>query len=216
LLIVHVSPSAVHPNDFDTVPGGGLLAAVEGARDIDGISLAVLEGANRSPLEASVVPLLQLAEIGLSSLTSARGLRLAGTLVSGATTAPVSPQLWSHAVAIWPEPTVPSRQPNVLGNIALQSELFSLGDEPSDVVDELVDVWPDAKELRPTLTRFGSALTRLYDDKQRVTDALLTGVVLPYIATVLTPEEQAQALSKVGDADGSAAVVVRRLRRVLS
>jgi len=215
-LIVHVSPSAVHPNDFDTVPGGGLLAAVEAARDIDGISLVVLEGANRSPLEASVVPLLQLAEIGLSPLASARGLRLAGTLVSGATTAPVSTQLWSHAVSIWPETTVPSKQPFVSGNIALQSELFTLADEPTDVIDELLDAWPDAQELRPTLTRFGSALTRIYDDKQRVTDALLTGVVLPYIATVLTPEEQAQALSKAGDADGSVALVLRRLRRILS
>lgn len=216
LLIVHVSPSAVHPNDFDAVPGGGLLAAAESARDIDGISLVVLEGANRSPLEASVVPLLQLTEIGLSSLASSRGLRLAASLVSGATTAPVTCQLWSHAVAIWPEPALPAQQPIVRGNVALQSDLFALGDAPTDVIDELVDAWPDCRELRPTLTRFGSALTRLYDDKQRVAEALVNGVILPYVATALTFEEQAQALSKVGDADGSVALILRRLRRSLS
>ena len=144
VLIVHVSPTAIHPTDFDTAPGGGLLAAKGAARDIDGISMVVLEGVNRSALEASVVPLLQLTDIGLSPLASAPNLRLAATAVFGATTAPLTSQLWSHAVAIWPEPALPSTQSPVLGTVPLQSDLFALGDTPTDEIDELLTAWPDS------------------------------------------------------------------------
>lgn len=216
VLIVHVSPTAVHPSDFDTAPGGGLLAARAAAQDIDGISMVVLEGANRSALEASLLPLLQLTDIGLSPLASARNLRLAATAVFGATTAPLTSQLWSHAVAIWPEAALPSTQPPVLGTVSLQSDLFAPGDTPTDEIDELLSAWPDSQELRPSLTRFGSALTRLYDDRQRVKEALVSSVILPYIATALTVEEQTAALSKAGDADGSLALMLRRLHRGLS
>ena len=216
LLIAHVSPSVIQPRDLDVVPGGGLVAAVAAAKEIDGLSLVVLEGANRSPLEASVVPILELAELGLSPVSSARGLRLAATLVAGATTVPVTSQLWSHAAAICPEPSVRSAQgAPPPGDIALSSELLALGDPPTGVVDALVDAWPDCRELRPALVRLGSALTRLYDEEQRVTEALLHGLVLPYIATALSADEQADALSKTGDSDGVLSGSLRRLRRRL-
>lgn len=215
LLIVHVSPSAIRPHDFDEVPGGGLLAAAAAAKDVDGISLVVLEGANRSPLEASVLPLLQLAEIGLSPLSSAGGLRLAASLVTGATTVPVTPQLWSHAAAIYPEPKSPSTQTTASGDIVLSSELFAPGDEPTEEIDALIDTWPDCSELRPAMSRFGAALARLFDDAPRITEALRSGLVLPYVATVLSTEEQADALNKAGDSDGSLALALHRLRRRL-
>ncbi len=216
ILIVHVSPSAIQPHDFDEVPGGGLVAAAAAAEEIDGISLVVLEGANRSPLEASVVPLLQLTEVGLSRLSFARGLRLAASLVAGATTVPVTPQLWSHAAAIYSEPSSPSAQTAALGDVALSSELFVPGNEPTGVIDALLDTWPDCRELRPAMSRFGSALTRLYDEEPSVTDALLNGLVLPYVVTALTAEEQAEALSRAGTADGTLALAFRRLRRRLA
>lgn len=216
LLIVHVSPGAIQPHDFDELPRGGILAAAAAAKEIDGISLVVLEGANRSPLEASVVPLLQLAEVGHSSLSSAPGLRMAATLITGATTVPVTPQFWSHAAAIYPEPASPSAQTSASGDAALSSELFELGEEPTEVIDTLLDAWPDCRELRPALTRFGSALTRLYDDEPRVMDALRTGLVLPYVATALIVEEQAEAVSHAHDTDGSIALALRRLRRTLA
>lgn len=217
LLIVHVSPSFIQPRDLDVVPGGGLLAAAAAAKEIDGLSLVVLEGANRSPLEASVVPLLQLADLGLSPVSSVRGLRLAATLVAGATTVPVTSQLWSHAAAIYPEPSEPSAQsaPPPGGDLALSSEVLALGDAPTGVVDALVDAWPDCGELRPALARLGSALTRLYDEEQRVREALLHGLVLPYVATALSAEEQAEAMSMAGDADGVLSRSLRRLRRRL-
>lgn len=216
LLVVHVSPSAIHIHDLDDVPGGGLVAATAAARDIDGMSLVILEGANRSPLEASVLPLLQLTEIELSPLSSARGLRLAASLVAGATTVPVTPQFWSHSAAIYPEPISPSPVAGTPGDIALSSELFALGDEPTQVIDALIDAWPDCRELRPTMNRFGSALARFYEDESRISDALLSGLVLPYIATALTSEEQIEALSKAGDTDGSIGMALRRARRKLA
>src|SRR5262249_37276721 len=110
LLILHVPPTALQPRDLDEVPEGGLIAATAAAKDIDGLSLVILEGANRSPLEGSVVPLLEMSGLGLSPLAPASGLRLVATLVAGATTVPVSSQLWSYATAIYPEPTPNSAQ----------------------------------------------------------------------------------------------------------
>lgn len=218
LSIIHVSPSALQPRDLDDAPGGGLLDAAGAARDIDGLSLVVLEGANRSPLEGSLVPLLQMMNIGLSPLASARGLRIAATFVAGATTVPVSSQLWSYATAVYPEhttasvPTAPSS-----GALALSSDLLAPGDPATEIVDMLLESWPDCRELRPAMARFSAALTRLYEiqkDEQRIADALLHCLVLPYIATSLSAEEQADALSTAKD-DGELAKALGRLRRRL-
>ena len=216
MLIVHVSPGAIQPHDLDEVPGGGLLAAASSAKDLDALSLVVLEGANRAPLEAAVVPLLQLTALGMSPLAAAGGLRLAASLVAGATPVPVPPQLWSHAAAIYPEATTASAATGPSGEVALSSDLLVAGDEPSGVVDELVYAWPACRELRPTMSRFGAALTRLYDDEPKVYDAILHGLVLPYIVTALAVEEQEDAVSKAGDPDGAIALAVRRLRRRLA
>lgn len=218
LMIIHVSPSALQPRDLDDAPGGGLVAAAGAAKDIDGLSLVVLEGANRSPLEGSVVPLLQMMDIGLSPLTSARGLRLAATLVAGATTVPVSSQMWSYASAVYPEPTTASAQAaQSSGTLVLSSDLLAPGDPPTEIVDTLIESWPDCRELRPAMTRLGSALTRLYEiqkEEQRISDALLHGLVLPYVATSLNAEEQAEALSSAM-VDGALAKALERLRRRL-
>jgi hypothetical protein len=216
VLIIHVSPGAIQPHDLDEVPGGGLLAAAAAAKDVDGLSLVVLEGANRAPLEGALVPLLQLTELGLSPLATAGGLRLTASLVAGATTVPVTPQVWSHAAAVYPDPITPSALSTAAGEVALTSDLLLPADEPADVIEALLGAWPDCRELRPAMSRFGSALARLYDDAPRVSDALLQGLVLPYIATALSSEEQAEAVDKAGDPDGAHALALRRLRKRLT
>jgi hypothetical protein len=216
LLIIHVSPSAVQPNDFDELPAGGLLAAATAAKDIDGLSVVILEGANRAPLEASVVPLLQLTEVGLSSLAISGGLRLSASLVAGATTVPVTPQIWSHAAAIYPDPSSPSAQNGTLGDLVLSNDLLAPGEEPKGAIDTLLDAWPDCRDLHPAMSRFGSALARLYDDSPRISEALLHSIVLPYVATAFSVEEQTETLAKVGDADGAIARALRRLRKRLA
>jgi hypothetical protein len=216
VLILHVSPSTIQHHDLEQGPGGGLLAAVAAAKDIDGACLAILEGANRSPLEASVVPLLQLMDVGLSSLSSASGVRLAASFVAGATTVPVTPHIWSHAVAISPEPASASGQSAPKGSVALSSELFALGSEPCSVIDELMDVWPDCRELRPVIARFGAALSRFYDDDSRIREAIVSAQILPFVATSFSVEEQSEVLSRAKEADGPLAMGLRRLRKRLA
>jgi hypothetical protein len=216
MAIVHVSPSAIKPDDLNDASGSGFMVAASAAKDIDGISLVVLEGANRSPLEASVLPLLQLTELGLSPLTPTPSLRLAASFVVGATTVPVTPQLWNHASAIYSEPNLPSKENAVSGDIALSCELFAPGDEPSEVIDALLETWPHCRELRPVMIRLGSILTRFYDEESRVSDALLNNLILPYIATAFTVDEQEGFLSKTGDTLGPTAEALYRLRRRLA
>jgi hypothetical protein len=216
MLVVHVSPGAIQPRDLDDVPGGGLLAAASAARDVDGISLVILEGANRAPLEGAIVSLMQVVEMGMSPFTSSAGLRIASTLVAGATTVPVSSQIWSYAAAVYPDTRMPIETNSELGDVALSSDLLVPGDEPAGVIDSLLDTWPDCRDIRPTMFRFGSALTRLYEDESRVHDALLHGVVLPYVVTELSLEEQTEAVSKMTDPDGAIEKTIRRLRRKLA
>jgi hypothetical protein len=138
------------------------------------------------------------------------------SFVTGATTVPVSSQLWNYATAIYPEPLVQNEDTgSEIGDISLSSDLLIPGDAPTEVVEELVDLWPDCRELLPVLIRLGSALTRLYDEKARIADALLNGIVLPYIATSLTIEEQVEAVNRAGDADDARTKALRRLRKRL-
>lgn len=216
MFIIHVSPGAIAPQDLYETSEGGLLAAASAATNIDGLSLVVLEGANRAPLEGSLVPILQLTGLQMSHLATAGGLRLAASLVSGATTVPVTPDLWSHAAAVYAHCVPPLSSTNGLSELSLSSELLAPGDEPTSVIEDLLDAWPDCDEIRPTMSRFGAALARLYDDEQRIRDAILRGLVLPYVTTALSLDEQARAVEEAGDSDGDVLKGLRLLRRYLA
>jgi hypothetical protein len=212
--VIHVSPTVIQPRDLYETPGGGIMDATAAAQGIDGISLVVLEGANRCPLEASAVPFLESIDVGIGPISITGGLRLSATLVLGATTVPVTSHLWSHGVAIYAEPNSPSAQPLTNATeFSLSSEVLELGDVPTGVVDALIESWPDCSDLRPAMRRFGSALTRFYDEEPRVAELLLHNCVLPYVASALTAEEQTEALNKAGDKDGTLAKALRRLRK---
>lgn len=208
--VFHVSPAVLHPRELAEVPGG-MADATGASMDIDGLSLLVFEGANRAPIEASLLPLLQLG--GLAPAGTRPNLRLAATLVAGATTVPVTPQLWSYAIAIYPSPQSPTTQgSHAAKEISSSSDLLALGDVPREQVDTLLEDWPECSELKPTLERFGAALSRLYD-AERIVESLLHGLVLPYVVTALNADEQEQALARVtGEED---AKVLRRLRQGL-
>jgi hypothetical protein len=211
LLVIHVSPSTIQVRDLEDAPDGGLRTAAEAAKGVDGVSLLIMEGINRAAIEGSVLPLLQMIELGLSPLYSTSTLRLAATVVAGATTVPITPQIWSYAAAIYSGTSCAPPQTFTAGDIPLTSELFSTGEEPKDVIDALIDAWPDCSELRPIMSRYGSALTCLYD-QSRVAEVLLHSVVLPYVATALSPEEQIEALNSARDSDESLTAALRRLR----
>jgi hypothetical protein len=217
LAVLHVAPDLIQPDDLNEISGRGLLTAVSAAKDIDGMSLIILEGSNRAPLEASLLPRLNAIQAGLSSSFPSNRIWLSATLVLGATTVPVSAELFGHAVAIYSE-VIASTAPDSSdpGDIPLSSDLLALGDVPVAIVDALVDAWPECSALRPALNRFGSALVRLYEDEQRIGGMLLDGMIIPYLSTVLSAEELAEVLARVGDSDQRLAAAVRRVRRYTS
>lgn len=211
LNIFHVSPGVLHPHELSEMPGG-VADTARASGDIDGLSMLVFEGANRAPIEASLLPLLQVADLTVPPEQTK--LRLGATLVAGATTVPVTPQLWTHAVAIFPEAKAPvsSGTGDDAKEASLSSELLALGDVPREEVDALIEEWPECTDLKPTIERFGAALNRLYDGR-RIAEFLLHGIVLPYIVTSLDAEEQELALARVTSEDDVKAL--RRMRRGL-
>lgn len=210
--VLHVSPDVIQPRDLEGNSGSGLNALTEAAKDIDGISIIVLEGANRCPLESSLVPILQLSDLTDTHISSTPNVRLGATLVAGATTVPVSSQLWSHAVAIYPEPiSLASQLESPASDLALSSDLLATGDVPIEEVESLVDKWPDCRDLRPALARFGAGLSR-FCTGERIGNALLHGIILPYVLTALPPAEREDAINSAGPLDDSVAAELRRLR----
>jgi hypothetical protein len=232
LAVLHVSPGFVQAHDLlGTTDGNtfephqaGLLSAGSAAKEIEGASLVVLEGANRSPLECCLLPVLQMRAAGLPQIVPQfeepvqlpSNLRIAATLVAGATTVPVSPQLWAYAVAFELDavPIIPGATQAT--ELPLASELFAPGDVPSDAVESLVEAWPGSNEVRPALERFGAALSRLYTDGPRIRSALLEGIVLPFLVSCTDDDEQEDAVNKLVDADASAlTALAKRLHRRL-
>jgi hypothetical protein len=215
IAVIHVCPSVLQTRDIDDASRKGISAIAGGEQEFDGLSILLLEGANRSPLEASVIPLLQLDEIAPTWISTTPGVRLTATFVAGATTAPISPQLWSHAVAIYPDPAiVPLRGESVAGDIALSSELMTIGDVPAGEIEEILNKWPDCQDLKPALTRYGSALSR-FCPAERVAEDLIQGLVLPYLATALSPDDQDRVLGGAGGSNEHAIAAIRRLRRTI-
>lgn len=215
LLITHVSPGVIEPRDLEELQGGGLFCAARDAKGVDGISMVLLEGINRSPIEAALLPVLQKVSLDLSPICESSGLRISASHVFGPTTVPVSPQIWHHAVAIFPEPQ--SRVGSSLdpSDLTLDSELLEPGEVPTEVVEALSEAWPACRELEPILKRYGAALQRLYDEPGRLSQALLHGLVLPFLVTALTEDEQEEALGKVGDPNVAISAALRTLRRRL-
>ncbi|MCI0392416.1 MAG: hypothetical protein MOB07_27105 [Acidobacteria bacterium] len=130
LTIIDAGPSLIEPLDlFGKIDAGrsrfiphasGLLDILIGARESEGFTIIVIEGANRGPMECYLIPLLQMAFGQRSDLalfhpsaledsdpyfTEARlrwpdNVMIAGTFLEGPTTLPAAPELWSYAVLI--------------------------------------------------------------------------------------------------------------------
>jgi hypothetical protein len=242
LCILHVSPGFMQPLDllgstdvqreiFCPHPNG-LLSAAQAADGIESLSLVVCEGINRGPAESYLVPLLQLlgSELGVSipfngdgeggqTLKLPKGLRLAGTAVAGATCVPVSRDLWAHAVAIDVQAS-PTTAPATVGQsseVLLSSELLVPADIPNDVVEELLDAWPPARDSRDTIERFGAAMRRFENDQERIKAALVDCVLLPVLTTA-NEEERAiglDALQRSLEGSGNEAHRLTNLERRL-
>jgi hypothetical protein len=78
--------------------------------------------------------------------------------------------------------------------VPLVGDLFVPAEVPRDLVEEVVEAWPPARDSRSALERFGAALARFESDRQRVREALIECIVIPLIATTQSDDERAEGL----------------------
>jgi hypothetical protein len=156
----------------------GLLDILIGARESEGLTIIVIDGANRGPMECYLIPLLQVAFGQRSDLalfhpsaledsdpyfTEARlrwpdNVMLAGTFLEGPTTLPAAPELWSYAVLIQTDydqrlstdqQTVPPQLSEILPHSELMSPQSSNGINSNlDLVKTLEETTSDLELLR--------------------------------------------------------------------
>lgn len=202
---------------------GGLHEALQAASGFAGPSLVVLEGANRAPIESYLMPLLRRRALRTPVPTSVpiRGggefivperLLFAATAVAGATTLPMSADLWDVAVAVEVEraPTGGSRNPP--SEIAFEA-LQKPGVSNAAVVQEVLAEFPGAVLLEASLERYAAALSSV-KDKAQVRAALFEGLVVPWLMSL--SQEEREAVLEDGHAAPEQLAVLSRMRRRLS
>jgi hypothetical protein len=215
LAVHNVSPACIQPSEIDDATPCGLSQCDAVADAVDGISLYILEGANRSPLEAACLPLLQMRRLGLTDHRVARGLRILMTFANGATTVPVTSDLWQQAVAFVPKSQQPGTDPPDVGDLSLASELLDVGQVPQSCIDNMLEHWPACEDLRPTLETYGAALNCFYSDEERLEELLFSGVIAPYLASKRLDESQAAGAVGGTALSESNAAIVHSLRNLL-
>lgn len=240
LAVLHVAPGFLAPVDllgsFSRRDRSlsehpcGLRRAADAVRDIPALSLFALEGVNRAPVEAYLVPPLRDLEgggamslpievEGHSSLQLPPGLRLAGMDVDGPSTLPISRDVWAHGVALEMPSLATRGAATPPGEVLLSSQLAQPANIPTEIVDRILEAVPQASDLRECLARFGAGLTRFYTDNRQVMAALVECAVLPYLATLPDKDERdagvaalATLMSPTSSGAEELAALARRLR----
>jgi len=87
-----------------------------------------------------------------------------------------------------------SAAPSEPSEVLLSSELAAPGDTPTDIVEELIEALPVARDCRSALERYGAAMGRFESDHKRVKTALVEGILIPLVAAAQTEEERVEAL----------------------
>lgn len=245
---VHISPNFFEASDvFGKLDIGsrhflphaaGLIDILGAARSSEGLALVVLEGANRAPIESYLLPLLE-------SVTGDRYLRLfhqstvshedpyrnmrdvqwpsnlllSATVVEGATTLPISLEVWSRGVLIETDGDVPLVKafPEV-SDIACDKPLLGLPEKRIGVTDVLFETLPEYGPFRDLSERFISTLSCFEPDNQKLERAFLETVLLPIAVSSTNEEEVSEALRRLSSATKALSademqLLARRLRR---
>ncbi|WP_152439984.1 hypothetical protein [Rhodococcus qingshengii] len=218
IAVLPVAHDFLHPVDLLGVqasepsifrPHSGLLeAAIEATSGKSG--MLVLESLNRAPTESYLLPWLQNQPQQIngpfgSSVELHRGLAVAATAASGATTAPLSPDIWGHAVAI-DVPNYP--RTGVVSNIAGLAEPTALPRDAvreaktqlTDLVDGLDENWPIDPGVFDTANRFAAGLAEMQSTDE-IAISVVACVLLPALSTVLSGD----------DLDAAAEQIIERL-----
>jgi hypothetical protein len=227
----HASPSLLEPSElFGKVDvrrrcfvahSTNLLDVLEAARRSSSFGLVAIEGANRGPTESYLLPLLDYIgserKFQLFHPASVRAddpyqvdasvpwpenVLLALTVVEGATTLPITPELWTRAVLI--DTDVPfvgkaksSRQN--LSEITHDSELMKVGEIGSAVVARVLDSLSGYEILRDPAERFLTALASSESDESKLRKALVDSLLLPMAVGIENQEEREDAISRAGE-----------------
>lgn len=245
---VHVAPSLLEPSELfgrlepargDFVPNAaGLIDILHTAAESRGAALVTLEGINRGPTESYLLPLLQMrarsgriplfhpdTPVSPSSLAEAvvvwpPNVWLAATAVDGPTSLPISRDVLAYSVVIEVDACQPVSDGtrDSASELALDGELIRPMAPPTQIVDDLVEAFPDARGYRSSFDRFGAMLARFESDEGRLRTALVESVLLPLLVTLDAEDERAEAFQALGkhlgaDESTRLAVVGRRLRR---
>jgi len=210
LVIIHASALLQEPSDvFGRVDANsgrlvphaaGLLDLVLAAQSSDAPALVVIEGVNRGPTESFLVPLVrswvEMATLplfhpnalrsadkyrGAASLRWPKNVFLCGTVSEGATTLPMSPDIWPYASFI--ESVIePGDSDGVedLSEASFTGDVFRL-DEPAE--DDLgTDFQGVLAPISRSTIRYARALRRFMSDEKAIVPIVARVIGAPFVA----------------------------------
>lgn len=227
----HASPSLLEPSElFGKVDvrrrcfvahSANLLDVLEAARRSSSFCLVGIEGANRGPTESYLLPLLDYigsdrkyqlfhpASVRAddpyqvdASVSWPENVLLALTVVEGATTLPITPELWTRAVLIDTDvPFVGKANSSMqnLSEITHGSELMKVAEMRSAVVARVLDSLSGYEILRDPAERFLTALASSESDESKLRRALVDSLLLPMAVGLENQEEREDAISRAGE-----------------
>ncbi|MGX7729219.1 hypothetical protein ACWPOB_08080 [Rhodococcus sp. 2H158] len=206
-----------------------LLLAANREAETDGPAMLVLQSVNQAPTEAFLLPWLQAHDRGIAVPPAARdvvgcsrvvihgNVLLAATAVAGATTAPLSPDIWGFCVAI----DVPAAASIPAGHVTATRLGSQSPASPAPRIRELAErldkvlgeYWVVDDGLTTAAQRFGTTLQEIARGGS-VENAIAMSVLLPAIATSVPGPELADAADAVAKWCGTGNVNTAAFRRL--
>ena len=247
IVTAHASPTLLEATDLlgrvDPTTGtfvfhpNNLYGMIRSAQGAQGSAVALIEGINRGPTEAYLLPLLEAQSLGLPmecgplagtdqhldgasrKISLPSTVKFAGTVVDGPTSLPVSRDLWTYCVLLEVEACPKSGSTEPASEFPIDGETGGQLEEAGALAKEMSETVPDARSVAPTLLRFANSLVRHEPDKGKVRQGLIEGVLLPQALSAETAEGRDRALETLAkhyetdEERARFAECARRLRR---
>lgn len=194
----------------------GLIDVVRAARENEGPFLVVLDGANRGPMEAYLLPLFRLIRGHAAAVplfhpqaiasfdpyrSEARvqwstNLLLAATVIEGPTTLPVAPGVWNESILATAEADGESTGMDELGDPSEVDGLSGLLDS-APVRDPLDWVSEELPRLHGLSKRMAGGLAALITDQTALRTAIAKSIVVPHLASISDENERAAEVARL-------------------
>jgi hypothetical protein len=137
-----------------------------------------------------------------ADVTWPENVLLSLTAVEGATTLPITPELWTRAILVDTEiPFVrkASSSRETPSEIARDGEVMKVGEPSSDVVAKVLDSLSGYEASRESAEQFLTALASFESDESKLRKALVDSLLLPIAVGIENQEEREDAVSKAGE-----------------